>query len=190
MSNTGDNTVSVIDGATCNAFKHSGCGQVPATVAVGTSSVPPGTERRHGHGLRRQRWRQQRVRHRRGHLQRRRPVRLRGHPAGLSRGQRAVRYRRQRPGQHGVRVQQSGRHPVGDERRDVRRADHRGLRRPGRHRGGGSRPQRCGGGHGHRHRLRRRRHRRRAAQRIRRRHRRRQPATGLSPRAAPRPRGS
>ena len=35
MANAGSNTVSVIDGATCNARDHAGCGQVPLTVAVG-----------------------------------------------------------------------------------------------------------------------------------------------------------
>ena len=32
----GDGTVSVIDGATCNAHVHVGCGQTPATISVGT----------------------------------------------------------------------------------------------------------------------------------------------------------
>jgi len=35
VANAGDNTVSVINGATCNASDTSGCGQKPATVAVG-----------------------------------------------------------------------------------------------------------------------------------------------------------
>ena len=35
VSNLADNTVSVIDGATCNARDHAGCGQIPTTVAVG-----------------------------------------------------------------------------------------------------------------------------------------------------------
>ena len=35
VTNTNDNTVSVIDGSTCNGFNHSGCGQTPPTVAVG-----------------------------------------------------------------------------------------------------------------------------------------------------------
>jgi YVTN family beta-propeller protein len=35
VANLGDNTVSVIDAATCNAVVTSGCGQAPATVAVG-----------------------------------------------------------------------------------------------------------------------------------------------------------
>ena len=39
VANFGDNTVSVIDGATCNARNHAGCGQVPVTVAVGNRPV-------------------------------------------------------------------------------------------------------------------------------------------------------
>jgi DNA-binding beta-propeller fold protein YncE len=35
VANYGDNTVSVINGATCNAHDDSGCGQTPATVPVG-----------------------------------------------------------------------------------------------------------------------------------------------------------
>ena len=35
VTNTGDNTVSVFNGATCNALVTSGCGQTPATVPVG-----------------------------------------------------------------------------------------------------------------------------------------------------------
>ena len=35
VANAGDNTLSVIDGATCDASDTSGCGQKPATVAVG-----------------------------------------------------------------------------------------------------------------------------------------------------------
>jgi YVTN family beta-propeller protein len=35
VTNVGDNTVSVIDGATCNALVSSGCDQTPATVPVG-----------------------------------------------------------------------------------------------------------------------------------------------------------
>ena len=35
VTNVGDNTVSVIDGATCNALVSSGCGQTTATVPVG-----------------------------------------------------------------------------------------------------------------------------------------------------------
>ncbi len=35
VSNVGDNTVSVFNGATCNAENYSGCGQTPATVPVG-----------------------------------------------------------------------------------------------------------------------------------------------------------
>jgi len=36
--NAGDNTVSVIDAATCNAVVTSGCGQTPPTVAVGSGA--------------------------------------------------------------------------------------------------------------------------------------------------------
>ena len=39
VANSADNTVSVIDGATCNATDTSGCGQTPATVAVGTFPI-------------------------------------------------------------------------------------------------------------------------------------------------------
>jgi YVTN family beta-propeller protein len=35
VANSGGGTVSVIDGATCNAGDHTGCGQIPTTVAVG-----------------------------------------------------------------------------------------------------------------------------------------------------------
>ena len=34
VANLGANTVSVINGATCNAINHSGCSQIPATIAV------------------------------------------------------------------------------------------------------------------------------------------------------------
>jgi YVTN family beta-propeller protein len=37
VTNVGGNTVSVIDGATCNATNTSGCGQVPQTVTVGST---------------------------------------------------------------------------------------------------------------------------------------------------------
>jgi YVTN family beta-propeller protein len=36
VTNSGDNTVSVINAATCNATSTSGCGQTPATIAVGS----------------------------------------------------------------------------------------------------------------------------------------------------------
>lgn len=36
VANSGDNTVSVIDGATCNGNNNAGCSQTPATVAVGS----------------------------------------------------------------------------------------------------------------------------------------------------------
>jgi DNA-binding beta-propeller fold protein YncE len=39
VSNYGDNTVSVFNGATCNAMNKSGCGQTPATVPVGEEPV-------------------------------------------------------------------------------------------------------------------------------------------------------
>ena len=39
VANVNDNTVSVIDGATCNATVTTGCGQTPATVAVGVQPV-------------------------------------------------------------------------------------------------------------------------------------------------------
>ena len=46
-ANNGDGTVSVIDGATCNATDHAGCGQHPHTVAVGLApeevSIDEGT---------------------------------------------------------------------------------------------------------------------------------------------------
>ena len=37
VTNTGDNTVSVINGATCNGTNTSGCAQTPATVTVGNA---------------------------------------------------------------------------------------------------------------------------------------------------------
>ena len=39
MTDTGDNTVSVFNGATCNALVTSGCGQRPATVPVGLAPL-------------------------------------------------------------------------------------------------------------------------------------------------------
>ena len=39
VTNVGDNTVSVIDGATCNALVSSGCGQTTATVPVGGTPI-------------------------------------------------------------------------------------------------------------------------------------------------------
>jgi DNA-binding beta-propeller fold protein YncE len=39
VSNFGDDTVSVFNGATCNARDHSGCGQTPATVPVGSGPI-------------------------------------------------------------------------------------------------------------------------------------------------------
>jgi YVTN family beta-propeller protein len=40
VSNSADNTVSMIDAATCNARVTSGCSQTPATVAAGTFPIP------------------------------------------------------------------------------------------------------------------------------------------------------
>ena len=37
VTNTNDNTVSVIDGSTCNGSDNSGCGQTPPTVAAGAA---------------------------------------------------------------------------------------------------------------------------------------------------------
>jgi YVTN family beta-propeller protein len=42
VANIGDNTVSVIDGATCNAIVHGGCGQTPPTIATGNAPLPIG----------------------------------------------------------------------------------------------------------------------------------------------------
>jgi YVTN family beta-propeller protein len=39
VTNSGSNTVSVIDAATCNATDQAGCGQTPATVTVGSSPL-------------------------------------------------------------------------------------------------------------------------------------------------------
>jgi DNA-binding beta-propeller fold protein YncE len=39
VTDFGDNTVSVFNGATCNALDHSGCGQKPATVPVGVEPL-------------------------------------------------------------------------------------------------------------------------------------------------------
>jgi YVTN family beta-propeller protein len=44
VANVNDNTVSVIDGATCNATVTTGCGQTPATVAVGVQPGVPGVD--------------------------------------------------------------------------------------------------------------------------------------------------
>ncbi len=46
VANNGDNTVSVIDGATCNAGDMAGCGQTPQTVAVGDSPYPIAVDQR------------------------------------------------------------------------------------------------------------------------------------------------
>jgi YVTN family beta-propeller protein len=40
VANAGDNTVSVIDGATCNGMVSSGCGQVPPAVPLGGNASP------------------------------------------------------------------------------------------------------------------------------------------------------
>jgi DNA-binding beta-propeller fold protein YncE len=48
VSNFGDNTISVINGATCDATNHSGCGQVPPTTDSGSGpSVPALDEATH-----------------------------------------------------------------------------------------------------------------------------------------------
>jgi len=39
VSDFGDDTVSVLNGATCNALDYSGCGQTPATVPVGSGPI-------------------------------------------------------------------------------------------------------------------------------------------------------
>jgi YVTN family beta-propeller protein len=44
VANVNDNTVSVIDGATCNATVATGCGQTPATVAVGVQPGVPAVD--------------------------------------------------------------------------------------------------------------------------------------------------
>jgi YVTN family beta-propeller protein len=44
VANVNDNTVSVIDGATCNATVTTGCGQTPATVAVGVQPGVPAVD--------------------------------------------------------------------------------------------------------------------------------------------------
>jgi DNA-binding beta-propeller fold protein YncE len=46
VTNVGDNTVSVIDGASCNAQVRSGCGQTPATVPVGSTPAGIGADPR------------------------------------------------------------------------------------------------------------------------------------------------
>jgi YVTN family beta-propeller protein len=46
VSNGGDGTVSVIDGATCNASHTGGCGQTPQTVTVGNSPYPIDVDQR------------------------------------------------------------------------------------------------------------------------------------------------
>jgi YVTN family beta-propeller protein len=44
VANTDDNTVSVIDGSTCNGTDSSGCGQVTATIAVGSAPLSVGVD--------------------------------------------------------------------------------------------------------------------------------------------------
>ena len=71
VANGVDNTVSVIDGATCDA-EHAGCGQTPQTVAVGSNPV---SDRRRSADRYRLRWehrRQHALADQRRHLQRRR----------------------------------------------------------------------------------------------------------------------
>jgi DNA-binding beta-propeller fold protein YncE len=46
VSNGADSTVSVIDGATCNATHMGGCGQTPQTVAVGNGPYPIAVDQR------------------------------------------------------------------------------------------------------------------------------------------------
>ena len=41
VTNAGDDTVSVVDGATCNALNHSGCGQKAPAVPVGSAPIGP-----------------------------------------------------------------------------------------------------------------------------------------------------
>jgi YVTN family beta-propeller protein len=48
VANNGDNTVSVIDGATCNGTQTVGCGHTPRTVAVGNSPYPIDVDQRTG----------------------------------------------------------------------------------------------------------------------------------------------
>jgi YVTN family beta-propeller protein len=48
VSNGGTNTVSVIDGATCNATQTAGCGQTPATVTVGNGPYSIDVDQRTG----------------------------------------------------------------------------------------------------------------------------------------------
>lgn len=42
VANSGDNTVSVVDGATCNAEVHGGCNQAPPTISTGNDPLPIG----------------------------------------------------------------------------------------------------------------------------------------------------
>ena len=69
VTNGGDNTVSVIDGGTCNGSVTSGCSHTPATVTVGSQSPRHRNRSADRHDLRRERGRQHGLGDQRGHLQ-------------------------------------------------------------------------------------------------------------------------
>ncbi len=104
VANVGANTVSVFDGATCNAVVTSGCGQVPAEVPVGRGTARPDHRPDQRHGLRRQQQRHQRVHARYPALQRGAPERLPHHgPPGRGRRGESVQRRHGRTVAHRVR---------------------------------------------------------------------------------------
>ena len=77
----GSGTVSVINGATCNAATSAGCGQTPPTVTVGFGPAGITFNPANRTRLRHQHRRHQRLGHQRGHLQRRHQLQLRLQPA-------------------------------------------------------------------------------------------------------------
>ena len=154
-ANNTDSTVSVINTATCNARRHSGCGQRTRHVPVGfrpwaltidqalhtvfvinnqddTMSAINSAD-----------------------LRCRAPVRLRP-PAGHLPGREGPAGRDHRPGhRYPLRRQLHRQYRLGDQPRPVQRRPHPRLPPPGSHRRGGRRPGRARRGPGHQHRLRR-----------------------------------
>ena len=154
-ANNTDSTVSVINTATCNARRHSGCGQRTSAVPVGFRPWALTIDRalhtvfvinnsgRHD------------VRYQLADLRRRAPVRLRP-PAGYLPSREGPAGRDHRPGhRHRLRRELHRQQRLGDQPRPVQRRPHPRLPPPGSRRRGGCRPGRARRGQGHQHRLRR-----------------------------------
>ena len=165
VADAGGNTVSVINAATCNARRHTGCGQTPATVTVGTSpfgiAVDQATDSVYVTSLGANDLGDTVSVIRRRHLRRRPPLRLRAdRPDGQGR-HRAVRHRRQPGhrhhlrGQHRPTVRRRLRsHRLCDQRRHLQRRAAHWLRANTGNRHRRSRPVRHRRQPGHRHYLR------------------------------------